>query len=176
MPHIYPNSPITGGNRKEFVVWGSDSFTQLNLNCSLASFQQPEPAAAALLQEIEDALKEQANRKYFLDVILEKSILLAKARYLGGSKIGAILSMRKVHKSTSTKAYIAGARYQLTTLRDMVQATLDQTPPVDIDIMIHRNMLYGILADVAEAKPPPMPTNDDLLRQIRVMLEKEESM
>lgn len=165
-------SPVKAG-RKDSVVWGNDSFSQLRLNFSLSSMQDTESTAVVLIREIEDSIEQQGNRKFFIEKIIERSVMLAKARYESGSVLGAILSMRKIHKHKSTKAYIAAACFQLTTLRDMVQITIDRRSMFDADVTSQRNMMYGILQDLKEAKCP-IPSNEELLMELQAMLEEDD--
>lgn len=164
MPRLLP-SPLMKLNRENSVVFGNDSCANIKMNHSLLSLQEDEEAVVALLEEIKQAIKEQTNRKQFVEKQMSINFKLAKARYMCGSHMGAVLSMRKAHKNKATKAYIAGARFRLIALCKDIQAAMQQGI-FDIDIAEQRSIMQTILADLTVATAT-MPSDEDLLGQLR---------
>ena len=164
MPRLLP-SPLMALNRENSVVFGNDSCANIKINYSLLSLEDDEQAVVALLEEITQAIQEQTNRKQNVEKQMSVNFKLAKARYMSGSRMGAILSMRKAHKSKATKAYIAGARFRLIALRKDLQAAMQQGI-FDIDVAEQRNIMKTILAELTVATTA-MPSDEDLLGQLR---------
>lgn len=177
-------SPLKGG-RKASVVWGNDSFSQLKTNFTRLSSDSDEQhqqhqGTQSLLRDIQDAVDEQTTRKVFMDHLFISNMRLAQARWSGGSRIGAILSMRKAQKNVSTKAYIAAALLQLGALRDQVKAAVTATRQkselshaVDTP-MEHRDSLNRILAELSVASCP-MPSDEELLDKLRTKMAETSS-
>lgn len=139
MSRIFP-SP-TKSPRRTKAAWGHESCTALNFEeCSrtTSSSDDMELDASAFLQELGEAVQEQTKRKQTLEKYIESTYALAHARYAGGSRLGAILSMRRVYLHEQMKAYVAATRYRLVRLQQQVESEV-QCGSNDIDsILVHR--------------------------------------
>ena len=164
MPRLLP-SPQRTLNRDISCVWGNDSCARIQLDISLIEMDENEREVVAFLKEIRQVIEEQTKRKANVEQQMSVNFKLAKARLASGSRLGAILSMRKAHKNKTTKAYIAAARYQLIALRKEVEAAY-QRRDFDMDLTEKRIVMKGILAELTVAKPP-MPHDEDLLKQLQ---------
>ena len=155
--------------RDSSLDWANGSFAHIKTNSSLEVRDGQDDAIRGLLKEIHDVIMEQTKRKGAMDHQMNESMTLAKARYLSGSRIGAILSMRKAHKHKSIKAYISAARYQLKALRkDVEAALLEDDSKLNVDKA--RKIMKEILAELTLAKFEK-PDDDDLMKQLeRTML------
>ena len=164
MPRLLP-SPLMALNRENSVVFGNDSCARIKINFSLEPMEGDERAVASLLKDIKHAIYEQTDRKTNVEKQMSANFILAKARYLGGSRMGAILSMRKAHKNKAMKAYIAAARFRLIDLRKEVEAAIRKCK-YDVDVSEQRNILQAILTELTVAKTT-MPNDEDLLAQLQ---------
>ena len=173
MPRLSFSSPLKGVRKDSIACGNNDAFAQIRLNCSLIALEDCESAVEDLLREVDDAIHKQTSQKEFMEKIIEANIKMAKARYAGGSEMGAILSMRKVHKDTSRKAYICAARFRLTALRQEIQSALDLDRCEYVLVDAQRNGLRGILSDLETATYNPMPPNHELLKQLSSIMADE---
>ena len=99
---------------------------------------------------------------------VESDLELAKARLSSGNQLGAVLSMRRVHKNTTLIAYTAGARYQLAQLRDNLQQ--QQQLPAQ-NLTEYRQALRDITEKLLKADAPT-PTNEFLLHQLESQMDE----
>ena len=167
MSRLFPakNITIASISNANSFSW-NDSATELTLGSSMASMEENEFAALALIKDIDQAIVEQTKHKGRIEGRLESIIILARARYEGGSHIGAILSMRKWHRNRTRKAYLAAARYQLVEMRQRIESEMNRGRFQDLDIAVLRNACREIMLKVHAADQVPAPCDDDLLREL----------
>ena len=144
----------------------NDSITDITLGSSLDSLQEDEFAAVAFIKDLDQAIVDETKRKSRIEDKIENIIDLARARYEGGSEIGALLSMRKLHRNRTRKAYLAAARYQLMELRQQIEAEMKKGRFHDLDIGMLRSKALEIMGKVKSAEEVPVPTNEDLSREL----------
>ena len=144
-------------------IFKEDSATCVASDCSY-SVASHEQEAEMLLKEVNNKIKLQTTRKAELEASIESCMKLAKARLASGNPMGAILSMRRVHKHTTMVAYIAGARYQLNQIRD----SLENHEGV-VDIGDSRRVLREITSKLLKAESPT-PSDSFLLHQLESQL------
>ena len=164
MPRLLP-SPVGKLNREDSVLWGNDSCAQFKMNFSLVPMSENEEAIVALVKEIKHAIEEQSKRKSSVERQMSLDFKLAKARLNSGSRMGAVLSMRRAHKNKAMKAYIAAARFRLISLRKVAESAL-RDGDYNLNVAEQRSEMNTILAELTVAKCP-MPSNDDLLKQLQ---------
>lgn len=88
--------------------------------------------------------------RLILDVQVESNIKLAKARYDGGSIMGAVLSMRRAHRNKNMKAYVSAARFQLSRLQNRVETEM-ASGLIVLDVAGQRADLQEIVASLHRA-------------------------
>ena len=137
--------------------------------------EEDEQEIVALLKEIKQVIHEQTVRKANVEKQMSSNFKLAKARYSSGSRMGAVLSMRKAHKNKAMKAYIAAARFRLIDLRKQVETGIRKCE-YGMDVSEHKNIMQEILTELTVVKAP-MPSDEDLLAQLRrsMMVESHSS-
>lgn len=133
--------------------------------------QQEQSTAIVLLREVKELIQHHTTRKIEMEVMIESDLELAKARYQSGSPMGAVLSMRRVHKNTTLLAYAAAARYQLAQIRNNLQEVLQQQEQDadTADVHEHRRAVREITETLLKADAPT-PTDDILLQQLQAQI------
>ena len=173
MPLLSSSSPR---KRKNSVGCDKSSCDKIEMNCSVVY----ETAVEALLKEVDEAIQMQTNRQEFLEEVIASNVEMAKARYTaGGCEMGAVLSMRKVHKDTSYKAHVSAARFRLLALRQELQNALKAEPCDMVNLDAQRQVFRGTLADLTMTTTPtttstPMPPNDELLHELETIMATQE--
>lgn len=118
--------------------WAHDSnSTDATFNSSFASFVEEDNwAARALLKDFDKTIQEQTGLKEQTQQHIASMQALAWARYTSGNQIGALISMRKVHKYLSRAAHLATAITKLEEVRnrlhrDITHGSFDPTDLMD---------------------------------------------
>lgn len=141
-----------------------------------SSIGDSETSSDILLREVYDAIEEQTKLKNTVDRQLKSSLDLAKARYVGGSNIGAILSMRRAHTNKNMKANIAAARFQLNEIREQLEAEIEYSASgVNVTEWRHRMNQVMLKLDMALrdiANYNHMPSDQNLLNELKTILEQ----
>lgn len=156
------------GNAQRFFS-KDDSSTCVTTESSChdtASLISTEEEARALLKEVKQTIQRHEQRKTEMERNVESDLELAKARLASGNRLGAVLSMRRVHKNTTQLAYTAGARYQLGQIRDDLQEDL-----VTADVTQVRRATRDITEKLLKAEAPT-PTDEFLLHQLESQMEE----
>lgn len=146
--------------------------------------------AESLLREVEQSLEQQRLRQASLQNNLNSDQRLAKARHMAGNDMGAVLSMRKVHKNIAILETVQAAMVKLTALQreieEAVQAmTKTTTSEVDnqnesisttattithivgnIDIAQLQSSLEAIIVSVHDATVT-MPSDEECLQRVQ---------
>ena len=122
--------------------------------------------ARGLLKEVKNTILRHEQRKVEMEQSVENDLELAKARLSCGNHFGAVLSMRRVHKSTTMIAYTAGARYQLAQIRD--DLTNFQAGE---DVSGYRSAVRDITETLLHANAPA-PNDDFLMHQLESQMEE----
>mmetsp|Transcript_4095 Transcript_4095/g.8254 ORF Transcript_4095/g.8254 Transcript_4095/m.8254 type:complete len:240 (-) Transcript_4095:999-1718(-) len=130
-----------------------------------ASVISAEEEARVLLKEVKQTIQRHEQRKMEMEQATESSLELAKARLSSGNQLGAVLSMRRVHKNTTMLAYTAGARYQLAQIRDNLQNFKGG------DVAEYRKAIRDITNNLLQADAPT-PDDEFLLHQLESQMEE----
>lgn len=173
LPRFFLRSAKSQANA--FSTEGNESFTEVsNTSHSVLVYEANDNISpATLLKEIDLAIEDQTDTRAMLEKQMEATFKLAKARYSGGSEIGAILSMRRVHRNIKIKAYVSAARFQLVQIRKEAETEME-TNTLDVSER-HANMKQVIstlnvaIIDVLQNKW--LPSDEALLREVREMME-----
>jgi hypothetical protein len=144
-------------------IYKEDS-TACITECSY-SIASNEHETEVLLREINETIQQLTVRKVDMEASIESCLQLAKARLASGNQIGAILSMRRVHKATTMVAYAAGARYQLIQLRDSLESHSGT------DLSQCRRAFRTITRNLLKADAP-IPSDAFLLNQLESQMEE----
>ena len=150
-----------------------DSSNSISTPASLLNDDDTANDPEALLEQVKELILHHTIRKTEMEVTMESDLELAKARLQSGNQLGAILSMRRVHKNTTILAYAAAARYQLAQIRDSL---IEQTTAADgcrmiIDCSEHRRAVREITEKLLRADAPT-PTDAFLLNQLESQMQE----
>ena len=152
------------GNAQKFFSKDDNATFASESSCS-ASVASADLELELLLREVKRTIKHHAARKIEMESRMESDLELAKARLSSGNQMGAILSMRRVHKNTTMLAYTAGARYQLAQIRDSLENH------TCTDVSQHRRAFRDITEKLLKADAPT-PSDAFLLNQLESQMEE----
>ena len=166
------------GNAQKFFTKDDAATVDSDSSCNISALDLLEhdlrPAAqnaslVALQLEMEELIQHHTQRRVEMEVTMENDLELAKARLASGNQLGAILSMRRVHKNTTMLAYASAAKYQLTQIANQVTA-LDATTD-RATILAHRAAMREITEKLLKADTPT-PTDAFLLNQLESQMQE----
>lgn len=175
--HSHPHSSFSSdgnnswsnslNNSSSSFGWGNESATDITMSNSLASLEENAFSAIALVEELEEVIKDQTARKDKFQDRMDSAMELACARYEGGSERPAILlALRKAHRNRTRKAYLAAARYQVIEVKNHVQGEIDRGN-FDLDLASLRRHVHDILGKARVVMEDcPTPSNKELMRQL----------
>ena len=152
------------GNAQKFFSKDDNATFVSETSCS-ASIASADLEIELLLREVKRTIKHQTKRKIEMESRVESDLELAKARLSSGNQLGAILSMRRVHKNTTMLAYAAGARYQLIQIRDSLEKHEGS------DFSEYRRAIREITEKLLKADAPT-PSDAFLLNQLESQMEE----
>lgn len=148
-----------------YSIKGNESATDITLSNSMSSFEEDEFTGLNLIKDIDIAIIELNKKKTKTEKKIDNILELAKARYEGGGTLGALVSMRRVHRNRTKLAYIAATRYQLTEMRKQIESYMKQGD-FDFDVPTLRNHARDIMSKMQSASDCPAPSDDELLRRL----------
>ena len=158
-----PDSPKKQARRASLgqMLGNAQKFFQKDDSATIIteSSWSTEQEAASLLKEVTQIINHHVTRKAEMEENIEADLELAKARLSSGNQMGAVLSMRRVHKNTTMLAYAAAARYQLTQIRENLKQHSGE------DVSEHRRAIREITEKLLKADAP-LPTDAFLLNQL----------
>jgi hypothetical protein len=160
--------------KEDSVMCGYDSTSTFDMtDCPDTSVEME---ATALLVEVNCALVHQSDRKVKLQSNMDLDQELAMARFSSGCPpLGPILSMRKAHKNKVKLAYLAGASFELITIRKLLENYLknrnqNENKAAGMDMELHRQKMETTLHKLATFRVPT-PTDEVLLKQLEQLLD-----
>lgn len=152
----------SNNNIKQGNNWGHDSNVtettcNSSFNNSVSSFcDEPDWAAQAFLKEVDAAIEENTRRRDHVEENIASFHELAWARFVSGSHMGAILSMRKAHRSVTLAAHIRYALSQMQEIKrrlkaEMVDPFLVAGHPSLDNVVQHRRAMIVVLVKLKKA-------------------------
>ena len=173
------------GNAQKFFTTKDDAATvasdESGLDVEPFLHERPAPPSSSssnasqalvLLDEVEELIQHHVTRRVEMEVTLESDLELAKARLQSGNQLGAILSMRRVHKNTTLLAYTSAAKYQLTQIREaLLQARQEPQAISQDDLQEHKRQMREITEKLLHVDTPT-PTDAFLLNQLEAQMEQ----
>ena len=152
-----------------YTFKGNESATDITLSSSLSSLEEDEFAGLNLIKDVDIAIIDLNKRAIKAEIKINNVLELAQARYEGGSELGALISMRKVHRNRNKVDRIATARYELVEMRKQVEADMNQGY-FDFDVPVLRNRARDIMIKIHVSTDCPSPLDNELLRQLYEMM------
>lgn len=130
---------------------------------------------SALMEEIKQTIKQKVSREVTLQKMIESDKIIARARYLSDNELGAILSMRRVHKFQRELQQIGPTCCKLIGLqKDLETATCNaknfnnnhQDGILAIILAEFADSLEQILDAPGPNKAYSKPNHEDLLEEV----------
>lgn len=134
---------------------------------SMESSQSNDTSARVLLHEVKQLVKHHSSRKREMEASIASDLELAKARLAAGSQLGAVLSMRRVHRNTSMLAYVSATRDQYSQIRDSLETSAVSASEVET----YRKAIRETTEKLLKADAPT-PTDAFLLHQLESQMEE----
>lgn len=163
-------------NRDGNSLWGNESTSDLSLGTSFSSLSDNEHCAVGdLLKEVTETIEKLTKCKEQIEQQIESNITLARARYTdGGTRMGAILPMRKAHQNKTVQTYTAAACFQLDEMRQTILKAMEPNSQFEVDVAQQRSRLKDIMGGLKKTKTP-MPSDEDLLKQLQKSIDLDKA-
>ena len=145
-----------------------ESSADLSLGSSLGSIQDIEFNDLTFVKDLDNVIDDLEKSKNEADPKIRELETLARARYESGNEFGAILSMRKIHRIRTRKAYYSGARYQLKQMREKIEDEMNEGN-FDFDFLVLFEHAKRIVSNAKTASCPAPPDNE-LRKRLHQML------